>query len=264
MFFSSSHITFFHLPKMTFHKICCWNLAPDSSFLLPQVCSGCPYLCLEMIGFVVFPLTLSSPPKERIDELQILGFPGGSEGKESACKAGEIASIPESRRSPGKGHGNPLQYSCLENLMDRGGWWARMEWETKHTWSMDSKVYCIAYKTWMVCHCPLNLVYSPTFSVLSPTIILHFSYTSTKPNYLIFPKCTVCFSDSMALLLLLQGPGMPSLFCCLLFCLVLGLFGFVCLFFPDLLKFYHLFKAHLEYHPQETFPVISSSFEFPE
>ena len=100
------------------------------------------------------------------------------------------------------------------------------EWETKHTRSMDSKVYCIAHKTWMVCHCPLNLVYSATFSVLSPTIILHFSYTSTKPNYLIFPKCTVCFSDSMALLLLLQGPGMPSLFCCLLFCLVLGLFVF--------------------------------------
>ena len=79
-----------------------------------------------MTGFVVFPLILSSPPKERIDEPQILGFPGGSEGKESACKAGEIASIPKSRRSPGKGHGNPLQYSCLENLMDRGGWWARM------------------------------------------------------------------------------------------------------------------------------------------
>ena len=127
---------------------------------------------------------------------------------------------------------------------------------------MDSKAYCTAHKTWMV-NCPLNLVHSAAFSVLSPTIILHFSYTSTKPNYSIFPKCTVCFSDSMALLSLLQGPGRPSLF--LLFAFLFG-FGFVCfvLFFSDLLQSYHFFKAHLEYHPQETFPVISSSFEFPE
>ena len=45
----------------------------------------------------------------------VLGFPGGSEGKESACSAGDPGSIPGSRRSPGEGDGNPLQYSCLEN-----------------------------------------------------------------------------------------------------------------------------------------------------
>ena len=45
-------------------------------------------------------------------------------GKESACNAGDAGSIPESGRSPGGGHGNPLQYSCLENAMDRGAWWA--------------------------------------------------------------------------------------------------------------------------------------------
>jgi len=45
----------------------------------------------------------------------ILGFPGGSEVKESAC-AGDLGSIPVLGRSPGGGHGNPLQYSCLENL----------------------------------------------------------------------------------------------------------------------------------------------------
>ena len=44
-----------------------------------------------------------------------LGFPGGSEGKESACNAGNLGSIPELGRSPGGGHGNPFQYSCLEN-----------------------------------------------------------------------------------------------------------------------------------------------------
>ena len=43
------------------------------------------------------------------------GFPGGSDGKESACYAGDLGSIPGLRRSPGEGNGNPLQYSCLEN-----------------------------------------------------------------------------------------------------------------------------------------------------
>ena len=44
-----------------------------------------------------------------------LGFPGGSDGKESACNAGDLDLIPGLGRSPGGGHGNPLQYSCLEN-----------------------------------------------------------------------------------------------------------------------------------------------------
>ena len=52
------------------------------------------------------------------------GFAGGSDSKESACNAGDLGSIPGSGRSPGEGNGNPLQYSCLENSMDRGAWWA--------------------------------------------------------------------------------------------------------------------------------------------
>ena len=51
-----------------------------------------------------------------------MGFPGDSVGKESACDAGDGGLIPESWRYPGEGHGNPLQYSCLENLIDRGTW----------------------------------------------------------------------------------------------------------------------------------------------
>jgi len=43
-------------------------------------------------------------------------------GKESACQSGDVVSIPGSGRFPGGEHGNPLQYSCLENLMDRGAW----------------------------------------------------------------------------------------------------------------------------------------------
>ena len=48
--------------------------------------------------------------------------PRGSDGKESACNAGELGSIPELGRSLGEGNGNPCQYSCLENPMERGAW----------------------------------------------------------------------------------------------------------------------------------------------
>ena len=53
-----------------------------------------------------------------------LGFPGGSQGKESACNVGDLDSIPGLGKSPGGGNDNPLQYSCLENSMERGAWWA--------------------------------------------------------------------------------------------------------------------------------------------
>ena len=49
-------------------------------------------------------------------------FPGGSDSKESTCNAGDLGLIPGSRSSPGEGNGNPLQYSCLENPLDRGAW----------------------------------------------------------------------------------------------------------------------------------------------
>ena len=53
-----------------------------------------------------------------------MGFPGGSDNKESACNAGDVGWIPGLGRSPGEGNDNPLQYSCLENPMDAGAWWA--------------------------------------------------------------------------------------------------------------------------------------------
>ena len=49
-------------------------------------------------------------------------FPGDSDGKESAYNTGDMGLIPGSGRSPGEGNGNPLQYSCLENSMDKGAW----------------------------------------------------------------------------------------------------------------------------------------------
>ena len=52
-----------------------------------------------------------------------LGFSGGSDSKKFACNVGDLALVPGSGRSPGGGHGNPLQYLCLENPMDRGTSW---------------------------------------------------------------------------------------------------------------------------------------------
>ena len=51
-----------------------------------------------------------------------LGFPEGSEVKASACNVGDLGSIPRLGGSPGEGNGNPFQYSCLENPMERGAW----------------------------------------------------------------------------------------------------------------------------------------------
>ena len=54
----------------------------------------------------------------------MLGFPGGSDSKESSSNAADPGSVPGLRRSPGEGTGYPLQYSCLENPTDKGAWWA--------------------------------------------------------------------------------------------------------------------------------------------
>ena len=60
-----------------------------------------------------------------------MGFPGGSDGEESTCNAGNQDLIPGSGGSPGEGNDNPLQYSCLENSMDRGASWATVHGEVK-------------------------------------------------------------------------------------------------------------------------------------
>ena len=80
---------------------------------------------------------------------EVMGFPGGSDGKESACSAGEPGSTPGSGRIPGEGNGNPLQYFFLENPMDWGAWWAIVHGVAKsRTWLRSfhftlHKVICI-------------------------------------------------------------------------------------------------------------------------
>ena len=73
-------------------------------------------------------LSMGSHSQTRLKQLSSnsskirMGFPCSSVGKESACSAGDLDSVPGSGRSPGEGNGNPLQYSCLESSMDRGAW----------------------------------------------------------------------------------------------------------------------------------------------
>ena len=80
-----------------------------------------------------------------------LCFPGGSDGKESACGAGDLGLIPGSGRSPGGGHGNPLQYPCLQNPMDRGAWqatvspWGLKELDTTERLTL-SKTFWLKHK----------------------------------------------------------------------------------------------------------------------
>ena len=69
------------------------------------------------------------------------GFPGDSEDKASACNAGDPGTIPGLGRSPGEGNGNPLQYPCLENPMDRGAWRATVHGVTKSRKRLSKQVY---------------------------------------------------------------------------------------------------------------------------
>ena len=71
------------------------------------------------VGASLSPLYL---PREKDQPEFWMLFSGGSDGKECACRAGDLGSIPGLGKSPGEGNGNALQYSCLENPVDRGAW----------------------------------------------------------------------------------------------------------------------------------------------
>ena len=97
-------------------------LAISMSSLESRLFSPSVHFCL--LGFF-FADSISFGSNLSVHSFNFMGFPGGSVGKESACNAGDARdsdSIPGWGRSPGGGHGNPLQYYCLENPMDRGAW----------------------------------------------------------------------------------------------------------------------------------------------
>ena len=99
--------------------VICVTILPAQQLLFPSILSE------ERTKFVVL-LTRSSCYYLIISHVfwlrivLLMGFPGGSEVKASACNVGDLGSIPGLGRSPGEGNGNPLQYSCLENPMEGG------------------------------------------------------------------------------------------------------------------------------------------------
>ena len=113
---TSSICIFFQDPLPSLGKYCCCCLVtkPYPTLLQPQRLLPTRFLCLQDLGLSRYGFPGGSDGKE---------FPGGSDGKESALNAGDLGSIPGWRRSSGEGNGYPLQYSCLENSMDRGAWW---------------------------------------------------------------------------------------------------------------------------------------------
>ena len=108
---------------------------------------------------------------------QVWSFPGGSDGKASACNSGDPGSIPELGRSPGEENGNPLQYSCLENLMDRGAWQATVFLPGKSHGRRRSLVgYNRVRQNWMISH---SLPLSFTLKNASQRVlIIYYSFNS--------------------------------------------------------------------------------------
>ena len=68
-------------------------------------------------------------------------------GKECTCNAGDTGTVPGSGRPPGEGNDNPLQYSCLENTMDRGAWWVTVDEATKSWTELSDQVHIHVFVT---------------------------------------------------------------------------------------------------------------------
>ena len=112
-----------NLDSATFRSPSCFSssILPGRSQILNLAMAAQATATAYSEGF--FFISYLHPPLSQV------GFPGGASGKEPTCNAGDIGdagSIPVLGRYPGEGHGNPLQYSCLENTMDRGAWQATL------------------------------------------------------------------------------------------------------------------------------------------
>ena len=102
-------------PKMLWGDIPCCAWEDRMVLYKASVTSEHMWACFKSTGFRC---------NLNIGSVEYGGFPGGSDSKQPACNAGDLSSIPGSAGSPGEENSNLLQYSCLENPMDRGAWWA--------------------------------------------------------------------------------------------------------------------------------------------
>ena len=96
------------------------------------------------------------------------GSPGGSDGKEFTCNAGDLCLIPGLGRSPGGGNGNPLQYFCLNNPVDRGAWWAAVHGVTKSQTQLGNSAYTHTHQA-IVSVWTIHFASSLFFQTLSTT-----------------------------------------------------------------------------------------------
>ena len=127
-----------------------------------------PMWC-ETCLFIPPPISIKIPVERHLEAI-----PGGSDGKESACNAGDPGSILGSGRSPGERNGCPLQYSCLENPMDRGAWQATIHGSQK------------IRQDWV----------TNTFAFTSLTVNLHSACGSTGMVEISFPGKAPCEGNS--------------------------------------------------------------------
>ena len=101
-----------------------------------------------------------------------MGFPGGSDGKESACNVGDLGLIPGLGRSPGGEHGNPLQYSCLENPLELRSLASYSPWGRKEL--DNTERLSIAQHMVLYVLISLNMMIIPCMDIESSCIIAHF------------------------------------------------------------------------------------------
>ena len=90
--------------------------------------------------------------------LGFLDFPGGSDGKVSVYNAGDLGSIPGSGRTPGEGNGNPLQYYCLENPLDRGAWEATVHGVAKSWTRLSDFTHSLTHSGLFISQWPISLI----------------------------------------------------------------------------------------------------------
>ena len=102
-----------------------------------------------------------------------MGSLGGSDDKESICNVGDLDSIPGLGRPPGEGNGNPLQYSCLENSMDRGDWQATVHWVPKGQTRLSAFTHSLilAHFSSLIVTCRCSLLLSPFYPL--PFALIH-------------------------------------------------------------------------------------------
>ena len=117
---------------------------------------------------------------------QWLLFPGGSHSKASVCNVGDLGSIPGSGRSPGEGNGNPLQYSCLENSMDRGAWWATVHGVAKSWTQLSDGCVMTGHDECQLFSmiCPSILQLNQSSLMLKLLCVISFLIFNTILNYL--------------------------------------------------------------------------------